>query len=94
MHPGQSHGILYEHPNFFLLVPIIAIYYYSSRGARPDKYTDFCPPPPGPYSNFKVGATILTADGRHVSGANVENASYSVGTCAERTAFARAVVRV
>lgn len=43
-----------------------------------------------PYSNFKVGAAIL-ADGRIFSGCNVENASYPVGVCAERSALAAAV---
>lgn len=47
----------------------------------------------GPYSNFRVGATLLTTDGQLINGANVENAAYSVGICAERTAYARAVVR-
>ncbi|KAI9790173.1 MAG: hypothetical protein M1816_005373 [Peltula sp. TS41687] len=46
-----------------------------------------------PYSNFRVGAVILMRYGHHISGANVENASYSVGLCAERAAFAKAVVR-
>ena len=36
-----------------------------------------------PYSNFPVGAAAFTADGRLVSGCNVENASYGVGLCAE-----------
>jgi cytidine deaminase len=36
-----------------------------------------------PYSRFKVGAAALVADGRIVSGCNVENASYGVGLCAE-----------
>ncbi|KAI9885540.1 MAG: hypothetical protein M1823_002679 [Watsoniomyces obsoletus] len=44
-----------------------------------------------PYSHFRVGATLLTDDGLYINGANVENASYSVGICAERTAYARAV---
>jgi len=50
------------------------------------KATAYCP-----YSRFRVGATILTTDGRYFSGANVENASYPVGTCAERVAFGKAV---
>src|SRR5512142_2189428 len=46
-----------------------------------------------PYSNFRVGAVFLSKYGRHyVTGANVENASYPVGTCAERVALARAVM--
>ena len=36
-----------------------------------------------PYSNFPVGAAALTTDGRIISGANVENASYGLGLCAE-----------
>ena len=48
----------------------------------------------GPYSNFQVGATIFTHDGQYISGANIENASYPVALCAERVAFARAMVRV
>ena len=44
-----------------------------------------------PYSNFRVGATILTEDGQYIDGANVENCSYPVGTCAERVAFGKAV---
>jgi cytidine deaminase len=36
-----------------------------------------------PYSRFKVGAAGLVADGRVVTGCNVENASYGVGLCAE-----------
>lgn len=41
-----------------------------------------------PYSRFKVGAAIRTPSGAIFSGANVENASYPVGTCAEAGAIA------
>ena len=44
-----------------------------------------------PYSNYKVGAAILVKDGRVFTGVNVENASYGLSICAERTAVFRAV---
>ncbi len=45
-----------------------------------------------PYSEFLVGCAVLARDGRVIEGVNVENAAYPLGVCAERTAFARAVV--
>ena len=44
-----------------------------------------------PYSKFPVGAALLTKNGKIVSGCNVENASYGLTLCAERTALATAV---
>lgn len=44
-----------------------------------------------PYSHFKVGAALLTADGRIYTGCNIENAAYSPTNCAERTAIFKAV---
>lgn len=44
-----------------------------------------------PYSRFRVGCAVLTRDGRVVTGANVENAAYPLGVCAERAAFSRAI---
>ena len=44
-----------------------------------------------PYSGFSVGAAILADDGRIYGGCNVENAAYSVGICAERTAIVKAI---
>jgi len=44
-----------------------------------------------PYSNFKVGAAILTENDELFSGCNVENASYGATNCAERTAIFTAI---
>jgi cytidine deaminase len=44
-----------------------------------------------PYSGFKVGAAILTKEGKVFTGCNIESASYSPTICAERTALAKAV---
>ena len=52
---------------------------------------DMCSRSYVPYSHFHVGAALLAKDGRIFTGCNVENASYPVCTCAERTAFAKAV---
>jgi cytidine deaminase len=43
------------------------------------------------YSNFPVGAALMTDDGRIFSGCNVENASYGLSMCAERSAIFSAV---
>lgn len=45
-----------------------------------------------PYSKFHVGSAVLTASDEVFVGANVENASYPAGICAERTALCTAVV--
>jgi len=44
-----------------------------------------------PYSGYKVGAALMAKDGRVFTGCNVENSSYSVSNCAERTALYKAV---
>jgi len=44
-----------------------------------------------PYSGFKVGAALLTKSGKIFTGCNVENSSYSLTNCAERTAVFNAI---
>lgn len=55
----------------------------EARAARALAYT--------PYSQFKVGAALACKDGRVFRGCNVENASYGLCNCAERTAFFSAI---
>jgi len=43
-----------------------------------------------PYSDYQVGAAVLAGDGRLFAAANVENAAYPLGVCAERAAIAKA----
>ena len=52
----------------------------AARAVRDNAYA--------PYSNFKVGAALRTADGVVYTGCNVENAAYPEGTCAEAGAIA------
>ena len=54
--------------------------------AREARAAAYCP-----YSNFPVGAAVLTADGTVYRGCNVENASYGLTICAERNAIAAAI---
>lgn len=51
--------------------------------ARANAYT--------PYSNYKVGAALLTKSGQVYQGCNIENAAYTPSVCAERTAIFKAV---
>jgi cytidine deaminase len=44
-----------------------------------------------PYSRYPVGAAVLTLDGRVFTGCNVENASFGLTICAERTAIVKAI---
>ena len=54
----------------------------EAKSAREMAYT--------PYSKFKVGAALLTKDGKIYKGCNIENAAYSMTNCAERTAIFKA----
>lgn len=51
----------------------------AARAAARESYS--------PYSRFRVGAAVLTGSGRIFAGCNVENASYGLCNCAERTAI-------
>ena len=44
-----------------------------------------------PYSHYRVGAALMTADGQIYQGCNIENAGFTPTVCAERTAFFKAV---
>lgn len=44
-----------------------------------------------PYSEYSVGAAVLTNDGKVFEGVNVENAAYPLGVCAEKSALVKAV---
>jgi cytidine deaminase len=65
--------------------PDLAALMESSRKAAQHSYS--------PYSNFKVGAALQLSTGEVVTGTNVENVSYGLTICAERSALVRAVAQ-
>lgn len=62
---------------------IVSQLHKAASAARKNSYS--------PYSNFKVGAALLGADGKIYAAANVENAAYPQGWCAETSALAAMV---
>ena len=66
-----------------LLDPSLEALLQQARAAAQNSYS--------PYSGFKVGAALRLTSGEIVTGTNVENASYGLTMCAERSALVRAV---
>ncbi|MGN6280468.1 cytidine deaminase [Frateuria sp.] len=64
-------------------LPVVDPLMLAAREARELAYA--------PYSNFHVGAAVLTRDGRTFTGCTVETASYGLCNCAERTALFGAI---
>ncbi len=64
---------------------------HSADGGLMDAARDALANAYAPYSRFQVGAAVRSASGRTYVGANVENAAYPSGTCAEQSALAAAV---
>lgn len=63
--------------------PALEALLQQARAAAPNSYS--------PYSGFKVGAALRLTTGEIVTGTNVENVSYGLTMCAERSALVRAV---
>jgi cytidine deaminase len=61
----------------------LAALYADAQAAAENSYS--------PYSKFRVGAALLLTNGQVVTGTNVENVSYGLTICAERSAIVRAV---
>ena len=66
-------------------------YYDMSDKELLDIARSMCDKAYAPYSDFHVGAALITDDGSIYTGCNIENASYGATNCAERTAFFKAI---
>ncbi len=66
-----------------IMDPTLGLMVVAARRAATHAYA--------PYSHFRVGAAVQLANGAVITGANVENASYGLTICAERSALVRAV---
>lgn len=71
-----------KHTTFKKITPIQRKLIDAAKAVLPTAYN--------PYSNFAVGAALLSDDGQIITAANVENASYGMTICAERSALVRA----
>jgi cytidine deaminase len=79
----KEHVFSYEvYPSADELSPEDAQLLNLAKGAMTDAYA--------PYSNFRVGAAARLANGKTITGANQENASFPAGICAERTLLSAA----
>ncbi|MBI5767351.1 MAG: cytidine deaminase [Verrucomicrobia bacterium] len=65
--------------SFKLTAPLLRRLEKAARAAAKASYS--------PYSKFRVGSAVLTGSGKIYSGANIENASFGLANCAERTAI-------
>jgi cytidine deaminase len=66
------------------MTPELDALFMAAKGAQARAYV--------PYSRFKVGAAIRSADGSIHAGCNIENAAYPIGNCAEASAIAAMIM--
>jgi cytidine deaminase len=62
---------------------VVQVLLEVARNARKNAYA--------PYSRYRVGSALLAASGNVYAGCNIENASYGISLCSERTAYAKAI---
>ncbi len=83
----RGYKIKFELKHFKNIFPIRIMDYKTLSHKAVEAKANALPP----YSHFHVGAALLTEDGKIYSGCNVENSSYSLTICAERTAIFKAI---